>query len=273
MPLTGRVRLVFQPGEEVVPGGALQVLAGGHLEGVAQIYALHCDPRLEVGRVGLRAGAITAACDHIEVHLRGPGGHTARPQLTVDLVHALGLVITHLSPLLATRVDARAGLTLVWGAVEAGRAANAIPRSGRLVGTARMLDRELWQGIEVLVREVIAEIVAPTGAQVETFYTQGVPPVFNDAAAVDIQRAAVVAALGASAVTDTEQSMGGEDFAWYLGATSGRTQAIGALARLGVRGHDAAPFDLHQGSFDIDEAALEIGVRYTVELARTALAR
>ena len=95
-------------------------------------------------------------------------------------------------------------------------------------------------------------------------YVRGVPPVINDASAVDVQRAAVIAALGADALAETPQSMGGEDFAWYL------DHAAGALARLGV----AAPgteglLDLHQGSFDIDEAALAIGVRYTVALART----
>jgi amidohydrolase len=82
---------------------------------------------------------------------------------------------------------------------------------------------------------------------------------------VAVQRAAVRAALGRGALVDTEQSMGGEDFAWYLESVPG------ALARLGVRTPGAAPFDLHQGTFDIDERALEVGVRYTVALAEEAL--
>ena len=272
--LPGRVRVVFQPGEEVVPGGALRVLDDGYLDGVEQIYALHCDPRLATGRVGLRVGAITAACDHLEVVLRGPGGHTARPQLTVDLVNATGLVITQLGPLLTQRIDPHAGLVLVWGAVEAGSAANAIPCTGRLRGTVRMLDRDAWHELEPIVRSLVAEIVAPTGAGVEIDYTRGVPPVVNDAAAVARSaEAAALAALGPGSVAGTEQSMGGEDFAWYLGSASGQSQAIGALARLGVRHPDAPAFDLHQGSFDIDEAALDVGVRYTVALAREALHR
>jgi amidohydrolase len=271
--LPGRVRLIFQPGEEVVPGGALSVLDGGHLDDVAQIFALHCDPRLATGSIGLRTGAITAACDHVEVLLSGPGGHTARPHLTVDLVQAVGLVITQLSGLLAGRIDLHAGLCLVWGAVDAGSAANAIPRTARLRGTVRMLDAAAWQGMENHVRELVAEIVAPTGAEVEVRYTQGVPPVVNDAAAVLVQHAAAAVALGEAAITETEQSMGGEDFAWYLGSVSRRSSAVGALARLGVRRPGAEPFDLHQAAFDIDESALDVGVRYTVALARTALAR
>jgi amidohydrolase len=272
----GRVRLVFQPAEEVQPGGALRVLAEGWLDGVSQIYALHCDPRLDTGQVGLRAGAITAACDHIEVVLTGPGGHTARPQLTVDLVQALGQMITQLPVLLAQQVDPQAGLTLVWGAVDSGSAANAIPRTGRLRGTVRLLDGAAWHGIEPIVRQLVEDIATPTGAQVEVHYTRGVPPVLNDEVAVAVQRSAVLAALGVAAVAETPQSMGAEDFAWYLGSAylgsaSDQTAAIGALARLGVRRPGAAAFDLHQGTFDIDEEALAVGVRYTVALAQAAL--
>jgi len=264
--LPGRVRLIFQPGEETVPGGAVATMQSGALDGVAQIFALHCDPRIETGRVGLRVGAITAASDHVEVTVHGPGGHTARPHLTADVVYALGRLITDVPGLLSRRVDPRAGLSLVWGAVQAGAAANAIPMTGRLRGTLRVLDRQTWAAAEPLVRTLVEQVAEPCGVDVETTYTRGVPPVVNTAPAVDVQRRAVVAALGEPAVTETVQSMGGEDFAWYLESVPG------ALARLGVRRPGGRPFDLHQGTFDIDEEALEVGVRYTVELARQALA-
>jgi amidohydrolase len=263
--LPGRVRLVFQPAEETVPGGALTAVAAGALDGVSKIFALHCDPRLEVGRIGLRRGPITAACDQLEVKLFGEGGHTARPHLTQDVVYALGRVITGLPGLLSRRVDPRAALSLVWGAVEAGRAANAIPMSGRLRGTLRVFDREAWDAAGPLVRSLVDEIAAPCGVRAETTYVRGVPPVVNDGAAVEVQRSAVIDALGAEALAETEQSMGGEDFAWYLDTVPG------ALARLGVRSPGGRPFDLHQGTFDIDERALDVGVRYTVAVALEAL--
>jgi amidohydrolase len=263
--LPGRIRLIFQPAEETQPGGAPTVIADGALDGVEQIFALHCDPRLETGQVGLRVGPITAACDQVEVVLSGEGGHTARPHLTSDLVYTLGRLITELPGLLSRRVDPRAALSLVWGAVDAGRAMNAIPMSGRVSGTLRVLDRDAWDAAEPLVRELVDQIVAPSGAKAETTYIRGVPPVVNDAAAVDVQRLAVTAGLGADALAETEQSMGGEDFAWYLGTVSG------ALARLGVRRPGSAPFDLHQGTFDIDEDALAVGVRYTIALVQAAL--
>ncbi|MDT4951504.1 MAG: hypothetical protein QOJ37_4099 [Pseudonocardiales bacterium] len=263
--LPGRIRLIFQPAEETVPGGAYTAVADGVLDGVDQIYALHCDPRLDTGKVGVRVGPITAACDHIEVVLAGSGGHTARPHLTQDLVYAAGQVITELPGLLSRRVDPRAALSLVWGSVEAGRAANAIPMSGRLRGTLRVFDRKAWDAAGPLVRSLIDNIVAPSGVRAETLYTRGVPPVVNSAEAVEVQRVAVLVALGADALVDTEQSMGGEDFAWYLDTVPG------ALARLGVRSPGGGAFDLHQGTFDIDEAALDVGVRYTVALATAAL--
>lgn len=264
--LPGRIRLIFQPAEEAMPGGALDVIAAGGLRGVSQIFGLHCDPRLETGRVGLRVGPISAAADRVEVVLTGRGGHTARPHLTTDLVYALAQVVTELPGLLSRRVDPRAALSLVWGAIEAGRAANAIPTTGRVQGTLRVLDRDAWAAAEPLVRGLVEQLVAPTGARATVTYVRGVPPVVNDAQAVALQRSAVLAALGAAGLAETEQSLGGEDFAWYL------AEVPGAFARLGVRAPGAAPVDLHQGRFDIDEAALEVGVAYTAALAQAALA-
>lgn len=257
----GVVRCVFQPAEEQVPGGALEVLKTGALDGVAGAFAVHCDPTLPVGTVGLRAGPITAACDAVKVTLTGPGGHTARPHMTVDLVDALGRVITATPGLLSRQIDPRAGLSLVWGAVGAGVAANTIPESGALHGTVRLLDRDRWNEAEKLIRRLIAEIVAPTGAQVQIDYQRGVPPVVNAPWAVEMLRVGATRTLGAEGVRTTEQSLGGEDFAWYA------DYAPIGLARLGTDG-GGPTLDLHRGSFDIDERAIAVGVGL---LTRTAL--
>lgn len=268
--LPGKVRFIFQPAEEQMPGGALDVIAAGVLTGVRQIFALHCDPRLEVGRVGLRNGPITAAADWVEVTVTGPGGHTSRPHLTVDTVYAIGRLITDLPGLLTRKIDPRAGLSLVWGAVNSGTAFNAIPQTGILRGTVRILDSAAWHESEKLVRELVAEIVAPTGAEAAIEYARGVPPVVNEPAATEMLHTGIVDALGESGLTDTPQSMGGEDFGWYLEG-NGRTRGMsGALARLGVYG-GGRRYDLHQGSFDIDERALEVGVRVFVHTALAAL--
>ncbi|HEX8767753.1 MAG TPA: amidohydrolase [Jatrophihabitans sp.] len=258
--LGGSVRLIFQPAEERLPGGAEAAVTEGALDGVGEIFALHCDPKLDVGQIGLRVGPITASCNQLDIKLTGRGGHTARPQLTVDLVYALGKLVTELPGLLSRRIDPRAAVSLVWGAVSAGSAANAIPTTGTLRGTVRMLDDRLWNSLESLVTELAHYIVAPTGVEIEINYDAGVPAVTNDGSLVGIQTRAALAAFGPQAVSDTPQSMGGEDFAWYLQTVPG------ALARLGVRAPGAPVYDLHQSNFDIDEDALAIGVRFTAAL-------
>jgi len=153
--LPGRVRLVFQPAEECPPGGSIDVIADRVLEGVSAIYALHCDPKLEVGRLGVRVGAITAASDQVEVHLSGPGGHTARPHLTADLVYAIGRVVTDLPAALSRLVDTRAALNITFGAIEAGTVHNAIPTTAVARGTLRVLDRAVWGEAQKLVERIL----------------------------------------------------------------------------------------------------------------------
>ncbi|MCW2840783.1 MAG: amidohydrolase, partial [Aeromicrobium sp.] len=172
-----RVRLIFQPAEEVMPGGALRVLAAGALRGVSRIFALHCDPTLDVGQVGVREGPITGASDHIHVTLSGRGGHTSRPHLTEDLTFALGKVITELPAILSRRLDPRAGVSVVWGMVRAGSAPNVIPHGGVVAGTVRMLDAVAWADAEHLIRQLITAIVAPYSVTAEVTYQRGVPPV------------------------------------------------------------------------------------------------
>jgi amidohydrolase len=256
------VRLVFQPAEEVVPGGALDVISAGGLDGIERIYALHCDPSVDVGQVGLLAGPITAASDHIEVRLTGPGGHTARPHLTADLVTALGAVIAQSPAVLGRRVDPRAGVALVWGQVSAGTVANVIPQTGVARGTLRTLSRPVWESLPPLVEEIIRGIATPYGVGVEVMHVRGVPPVVNDAASVTSLDAAVRSAVTDGVVCQSSQSLGGEDFAWYL------DRVPGALARLGVRSPGSkVTMDLHQSSFDVDERCIAVGVQLLTGVA------
>lgn len=263
--LPGRVRLIFQPAEEVMPGGALDAIAAGALDDVDAIFGLHCDPRLEVGKVGTRIGALTSAADLVELKLTSPGGHTSRPHLTADLVHALGTVITSLPSVLSRRVDPRSGTVLVWGAVHAGEAANAVPQDGLLRGTLRTADHETWTELEPLVAASVEALLAPTGAGYELNYKRGVPPVVSDEHSTLVMRAGIEAALGEDALATTEQSSGGEDYGWYL------EHVPGAFARLGVWPGEGAKRDLHQPTFELDERALLTGTRVMVHTALASL--
>jgi len=265
--LPGRVRLIFQPAEEYVPSGAPEVIASGALKDVAAIFALHCYPQLPAGLVGVRSGPFTAAADTIRVSLTGPGGHTARPHLTADLVHALGRVIVDVPALLDRRVDPRAGVSLVWGAVQAGQAFNAIPGEGEVLGTIRILNREAWREAPELISRLIHDVVAATGAKAEIQYNRGVPPVINDRMASAVIAGAAGAALGADRVVEAEISMGGEDFSFYL------ENVPGAMIRLGTGTPGSeVKYDLHTSNFDVDERCIGYGVRVMVHTALAALA-
>lgn len=249
------VRLLFQPAEEVLPGGAADAIENGVLDGVGRILAVHCDPKVDAGRIGLRVGPITSACDRLEIALDGPGGHTARPHLTTDLVTAAAKVVTDVPALVARRVDARSGLAVTWGRIDSGHACNVIPQHAELSGTVRCLDLDAWRLAPDLIHSAIDEIAALYGAKSEITYIRGVPPVVNDPAAADLLHTAMAARRGAASVEGTEQSLGGEDFSWYL------EHVPGAMARLGVRRPgDPVSRDLHRGDFDVDESAIRVGV-------------
>jgi amidohydrolase len=265
---TGRVRLIFQPAEEVVPGGALEVIDQGCLRDVFAVFGLHCDPKLEVGKVGVREGAITSAADMFQLTLIGPGGHTARPERTVDLVALAGQVAAELPRRVAERTPDEHPLNVVFGALNAGHASNVIPTHAVLRGTARTTDRDVWASGREVVDAAARELVAETGAQLELDYTRGIPPVVNDDLMTAVASNAAEALLGAESVVPTPQSAGGDDFAWYL------EQVPGSFVRLGV--HDPTKgethLDLHAGSFDVDERAIGIGIGVLAGAAVRALA-
>ncbi len=261
------VRLVFQPAEERVPGGARELVDEGVMEGVGAIFALHCDPRLDTGRVGLRAGAITSATDMTEIVLHGPGGHTARPERTVDLVALAADVVLRLPIEVSEQMGGRP-VRITFGALHAGDAANVVPARAELRGTVRTPDPLVWDDVEPAIRASLAEVVEPHGARFELRHTRGHPPVVNDPWATELVETAARAELEEGAVAPTPQSVGGDDFSWYL------TQAPGCYARLGVRdpASDAPPLDLHASCFDVDEACISVGVRLLVATARLAAA-
>jgi amidohydrolase len=265
--LPGGVRLIFQPAEEIMPGGALTAVTAGALDGVHRIFGLHCDPGVDVGRLGLREGPLTGAADSLDVRLTGKGGHTSRPHLTEDLTFALGKLVTELPAVLSRRLDPRAGVSVVWGLVRSGSAMNVIPAVGRAAGTVRMLDAVAWADAEHLVRETIGQIVEPYGVVPEIIYVRGVPPVINDHVSTILLGQAIESVLGEEGHISTSQSLGGEDFAWFL------EHVPGAMARLGTRSPGGPTYDLHQGDLRVDEAAVPIAAKVLAAAAIQGLVR
>ncbi|GAA4773127.1 amidohydrolase [Citricoccus nitrophenolicus] len=266
LPLTGRVRIIFQPAEERLPGGSLSVIRQGTLEGIPRILAAHCEPRFDVGTIGTRIGAITSAADTIKISLSGRGGHTSRPHLTEDLVYALSEIAVQVPAVLNRRIDVRSAVSVVWGQINAGAAPNAIPGSGYLAGTMRCLDAEVWESAGDLLDEVVQQVARPFGVTVHLEHVRGVPPVVNTEAETDLIEDAARYELGSRAIQLTPQSMGGEDFAWMT------QQVPGAMLRLGTRTPGGPVYDLHMGDYAPDERAIGVGMRIFTAAALRALA-
>ncbi|MBZ8176821.1 amidohydrolase [Corynebacterium sp. 3HC-13] len=248
------IRIIFQPAEEVMDGGAPQVITWGALEDVSAIYAVHVEPKLKVGQIGLRVGAITSASDIVTIKVSGPGGHSSRPHLSADVVYALGKLATDLPGLFSRRVDPRTGTVLVFGSINAGYAPNAIPETGEISGTLRTADIGVWRSIQPVFEELVQQVLAPTGCHGEVIYTRGVPPVQNDDVATALM-ADAVRSIDPSAIVQAPQSSGGEDFSWYL------EHVPGSMARLGCWDGRGSPQDLHQADLRVDERCLDIGIR------------
>ena len=266
VPLTGRVRVIFQPAEERLPGGSLSVIRQGVLEGLPRILAAHCEPRFDVGTIGTRIGAITSASDTVKITLTGRGGHTSRPHLTEDMVYALSQIAVNVPAVLNRRIDVRSAVSVVWGQITAGAAPNAIPSTGYLAGTLRCLDAEAWQSAGELLDEVVQQVAAPYGVKVSLEHVRGVPPVVNTEAETDLIEDSARAELGSRAIQLTPQSMGGEDFAWMT------QQVPGSMLRLGTRTPGGPVYDLHMGDFAPDERAIGVGMRIFTAAALRAMA-
>ena len=264
-PLAGRVRLIFQPAEEAVPGGAPGRWRPAHST------ASRRSSRCTATRGCRPARSASGRADHRRLRsrrgaLRRPGGHTARPHLTQDVVFALGELITDLPGLLSRRVDPRAALSLVWGAVEAGRATNAIPMSGA-AARRRCGCRPRRVGPRP---SRSSRARRPGGGAVRGAGRDTYTP--RRAAGRQRRRRGRRAARGDRRSTRRRGARrhraehGRRGLRLVPRRRAGRA---GPSRRPPARG---AAFDLHQGTFDIDEAALDVGVRYTVALAQAALA-
>ena len=248
-------RGIFQPSEEV-GHGAREMIARGALAGVDAIVALHVDPTLPCGQVGLRAGPQTACCQDFQVEICGRGGHGARPHHTKDPIATAAQLVTLIYQALPRRTDARDPLVVTIGQIGGGHAANVIPDTVKMKGTLRALDYTVLQAAREIIRKLCRGTAEAFGGAVRVTFDGQLPGVVNDPSVTRICLDAARELLGARDVlTDGRPSMGAEDFADYL------TAIPGCMIRLGVRRKRKKITPLHTSTFDIDENALLVGAR------------
>ena len=257
------LRFIFQPAEESATG-AIDMIERGALQGVDHIIALHCDPFLDTGRVGLRTGPITANLRSFRILLRGQGGHSARPHESIDPVPAAVNLVSMLYQLGPRSVDSRHAHCITVTSIRTGQTINAIPDTAEIYGTIRAARTDEGAVLEKMVGQCADAVCTATGCRVEIEFPHAAPATNNDPLVVEMIAQSAVDIVGQDGVIRLDlPSLGGEDFAIY------QQHIPGAMARLGT---GAGPMNtrhaLHSGRFDIDESALLVGSRL---LARTAL--
>ncbi len=261
--IPGRIRLIFQPAEEANPGGAIQMVQRGAMDGVEAILALHVDPTLPTGRIGLRVGALTASIATFRLVVEGQGGHSARPHLSVDPVFIASKLVQDLMLAVDRRLDALEPVIVTIGEIHGGQAPNVIPDQVEIAGSVRTASLAQMQQIPDLIRRVAGGVSTTWGGSFRVELQRGADPVINDRALIQRLRATVEATLGPERIRWIEKpSMGAEDFSRYL------PEAPGAMVRLGCTTPDREPRQLHTSTFDLDEGCLPDGV---IVLAATAL--
>lgn len=255
--LAGAVKFAFQPSEEQPPGGAIKMIEAGVLADphVDAAFGLHLGQNLPLGTVMARPGAISAASDRFVLRIAGKGGHAARPHLCVDAALVAAQVLVALQTLVAREVDPLRPAVLTVGMIQAGSAPNVIPETGRLEGTVRTYDREVRELLARRVGEVATGVAQALRAECACDYHYGYPSVVNDPALTELVAGVARELVGAERVVAGEPGMGGEDFAYFLERVPGCFFRVGTRneARGLVYGH-------HHPRFDIDEAALPLGV-------------
>jgi len=259
--LPGRLRLFFQHCEELAPGGAEDLVAMGCMEGVDAVLGLHVDPELEVGRIGLKVGPLTAASDAWELVIHGRSGHGARPHHAVDPVFITTLIAQELYRAPAHHFDVRDPVVISIGTIHGGHMVNVIPASVTIAGTVRTLSRAHRERVEPLFRRIAYGICSTHGASYALRIDLGPPSIINDAGVVGVVEQSARAVVGpANLHWIPMPSMGAEDFSEYL------QHAPGMMFRLGVNDGGETHF-LHSPRFSPDERAIAIGARVLAESA------
>lgn len=252
--LRGEIRLLFQPAEEVVGGGAPGVIDAGALDGARAVVGLHLDAPTPIGTIGIADGTVMACDDRFEVTIHGAGGHVALPHESTDALMVAAGLVSELPTIIGKRVNPLEAAVVGVGSFHSGDAYNAIPGVARLTGSVRALSAPTRDLLEREVTRLAKGYAAAHNATAEVVYHRGAPPLINDSLALEFVRPAAEAAVGVDQVKPTPPDMGGEDFAFY-----GELLPT-AYVYIGAGGSENVPH--HHPKFDIDEDSLAIGLRF-----------
>jgi amidohydrolase len=266
---TGTIKLIFQPCEEMFPGGALKMIEEGVLEApkVDAVFGLHLMQDLPLGIICARPGPTMAAADGFEIRITGKGGHGATPELCIDAALIAAQVTVALHALVAREVKPIEPAVITVASIHAGTAFNVIPQTAVLTGTVRTFNAELRRYLAQRIEEVAVGVARSMRAECECDYRWGNPCLVNDPAMAALVADVARGIVGEQRFTNGEPIMGAEDFSSFLELRPGCFFFVGTRneERGLIWGH-------HHPRFDVDEAALPLAVEMIVAVAERYLA-
>lgn len=251
----GKIKLIFQPGEEVLPGGASIMIKEGVLENPKPqaIIGQHVMPLIEAGKVGFRSGIYMASTDELYVTVHGKGGHGAQPHQNIDPVLIAAHIVVALQQIVSRNADPRLPSVLSFGKVQANGATNIIPNEVKMEGTFRTLNEEWRQEAKKLMKKMAEGIAESMGGSCDFNIMNGYPYLINEEKLSDNARLYAEDYLGKENVLDLDIWMAAEDFAYYSQVTDA------CFYRLGTGNKEkGTSFSVHTPNFDIDEDALKL---------------
>ncbi len=250
----GRVKLLFQPGEEKLPGGAMAMIEAGVLEGVEAIFAQHCYPDLPCGKIGVCAGAYMASCNEINISVRGQGGHAAKPQHSQDMLWIAAKTMTELQFKVRNFMPKKTPYLLRFGQFVAAGTYNVVPDEIHIKGTFRAYDEGMRRAAIRFMESFVNEEAHYYGVNAEVRINQGYPFLYNEKTLKKQVKEIALDYLGRDSVVELEPLYTSEDFAWYSHQVPAMFYRLGTSnAGMGITGKQ------HTSTFDIDEDSLEIG--------------
>ncbi|MDG2165086.1 MAG: M20 family metallopeptidase [Flavobacteriales bacterium] len=260
----GTIKLIFQPGEERLPGGASMMINEGVLENpkVDKILALHVYPSMDVGKVGFKPGLYMAACDELYLTIKGKGGHAALPNAYINPVMLISKLLPKLESYLESLSDSTSPYVLAFGKLEAEGATNVIPEFAKASGTLRTMDEQWRTIIHKKLKVFVAEFLTSNNAEGQLEIIKGYPFLKNDEILTENCIQSAKEYLGSENVELLDVRMTAEDFSFF-------SQKIPAcFFRLGVRNEDLGiVHEVHHPKFDIDKNAIKFGAGLMVYIA------
>jgi len=252
--LNGTVKFIFQPSEEVLPGGAGVMMKEGALVGVDAIFGQHVAPLVPAGMLGFYPGTMLASADEIYITIKGKSGHAAMPHTSIDPVITACEVVVSLQKIISRTINPFKPGVLTIGKIEGGSATNIIPDEVRLCGTLRAMDEEWRTATHKRIEEIISGVCKGMGASYELEIRLGYPALCNTPETTAFAAEAAKELLGKEMVFNAEPMMGAEDFAFYLREIPGTFWWIGAGTP-----EQGCTAGLHNSKFDLNESILATG--------------